>query len=317
MDVLTDLRALPTSFPQPIVTIGNFDGVHLGHQAIFRTLIERARAVDGTAVVLTFDPHPLKILAPERCPLLLTPTEKKISLMQACQIDVVVCLPFTPTLANLTPVAFVEDVLLGMLGMREIYVGYDFAFGRGRQGTISLLHELGVQHDFRVHMIEPVTVDGSVVSSSIIRQWLQQGRVDAAAPLLGRLYSISGLVVEGYHKGHELGFPTANVRSANELIPNRGVYAVLVDWQGQSHEGVANIGYNPTFGRTQLSIEVHLFDFVQQLYGETVEVFFVQKIRDERTFPTVADLVEQISRDVERAQALLSAHRARVSLPCS
>jgi riboflavin kinase/FMN adenylyltransferase len=317
MDVLTDLQALPTSFPQPIVTIGNFDGVHLGHQAIFRTLIERARTVGGTAVVLTFDPHPLKVLAPERCPPLLTPTEKKLSLMRASHVDVVVCLPFTPALANLTPVAFVEDVLIGMLGMREIYVGYDFAFGRGRQGTIALLHELGAQHDFRVQMIEPVKVNGSVVSSSMIRQWLQQGRVDAAAPLLGRLYSISGVIVEGYRKGREIGFPTANIRSANELIPNCGVYAVLVDWRGQTHEGVANIGYNPTFGRTQLSIEVHLFDFTQQLYGESVEVFFVEKIRDERTFPTVTDLIAQISRDVETAQTLLSARRTRASLPFS
>jgi riboflavin kinase/FMN adenylyltransferase len=317
MDVLTDLQALPTSFPQPIVTIGNFDGVHLGHQAIFRTLIERARTVGGTAVVLTFDPHPLKVLAPERCPPLLTPTEKKLSLIRASRIDVVVCLPFTPALANLTPVAFVEDVLIGMLGMCEIYVGYDFAFGRGRQGTIALLHELGARHDFRVQMIEPVTVNGSVVSSSMIRQWLQQGRVDAAAPLLGRLYSISGIIVEGYRKGREIGFPTANIRSANELIPNRGVYAVLVDWRGQTHEGVANIGYNPTFGRTQLSIEVHLFNFTQQLYGESVEVFFVEKIRDERTFPTVTDLIAQISRDVEMAQTLLSARRTRASLPFS
>jgi riboflavin kinase/FMN adenylyltransferase len=314
MDVYTDLQALPQSFAMPIMTIGNFDGVHLGHQAIFRTLYARAHAVGGTSMVLTFDPHPLKILAPQRCPVLITPTPKKLALMQACKLDVVVCLPFTPELANLTPVAFVEDVLVATFGIREIYVGYDFAFGKGRQGTISLLQELGSRYGFRVCMIEPIAVEGKVVSSSAIRQWVQQGKVDEAALLLGRLYSISGTIVEGYQKGRELGFPTANVRSTYELIPGRGVYAVLVDWRSQRYDGVANIGYNPTFGRTQLSIEIHLFDFAQQLYGETVEVSFVKKIRDEQAFPSIDDLVKQIGQDVDTAHTLLAAHRVQASL---
>ncbi|MDQ3831850.1 MAG: riboflavin biosynthesis protein RibF, partial [Candidatus Tectomicrobia bacterium] len=228
------------------MTIGNFDGVHLGHQAIFRTLCQRACATGGTSIVLTFDPHPLKVLAPERCPLLITPTAKKLSIIQGCKLDVVVCLPFTQELANLTPVAFVEQVLVGTIGIREIYVGYNFAFGKGRQGSIALLQELGNRHGFRVHIIEPITVEGRVVSSSIIRQWIQQGNVDEAALLLGRLYPIAGTVVEGYQKGRELGFPTANVRSTDELIPGRGVYAVMVDWSEQRYEGVANIGFNPT-----------------------------------------------------------------------
>jgi riboflavin kinase/FMN adenylyltransferase len=315
MDVITDLRAFPkNTLPKPIMTIGNFDGVHLAHQALFRTLHQRAREVGGTAVVLTFDPHPLKILAPQHCPALITPTAKKLSLMEACQLDVVICLPFTQELANLTPVAFIEDVLVGMIGVRELYVGYNFAFGKGRQGTISLLQELGDRIGFRVRIIEPIAVEGKVVSSSIIRQWIQQGDVDEAALLLGRLYSISGTIVEGYQKGRELGFPTANMRSTYELIPSRGVYAVLVDWRAQRYEGVANIGYNPTFGRSQLSIEIHLFDFAMQLYGEMVEVFFVKKIRDERAFPSVADLAIQIGRDVEAAHTLLAAHHAQAPL---
>jgi riboflavin kinase/FMN adenylyltransferase len=314
MDVITDLGAFPKSLPMPIMTIGNFDGVHLGHQAIFRTLCQRAREIGGTSIVLTFDPHPLKILAPQHCPLLITPTAKKLSIMRQCRLDVVVCLPFTQSLANLTPVAFVEEVLVGTIGIREIYVGYDFAFGKGRQGTIALLQELGNRHGFRVHIIEPIAVEGRVVSSSIIRQWVQEGSVDEAALLLGRLYSIAGTVVEGFQKGRELGFPTANVRSTDELIPGRGVYAVVVDWRGQHYDGVANIGYNPTFGRTQLSIEIHLFNFSQQLYGETVEVSFVKKIRDERAFPSVADLVKQIGQDVEAAHALLAAHRTHVAV---
>lgn len=311
MDVVTDLRAIPNPLILPIITIGNFDGVHLGHQAIFRSLVERAQAIGGTSLVLTFDPHPLKIIAPERCPPLLTPTDKKLSLIQACAVDVVICLPFTPALANHAPVAFVEDILVRTLAIHEIYVGYDFAFGRGRQGTISLLNQLGARHNFHVHMIEPIAVEGRVASSSIIRQWLQEGKVDSAARLLGRLYSIKGEVIEGYQKGRELGFPTANVRSDYELIPGRGVYAVFVEWRGQRHEGVANIGYNPTFGRAQLSIEVHIFDFSQQLYSETVEVYFIMKIRDERTFPSVADLIAQIGHDVETAHALLAAYRAQ------
>jgi len=181
MEVITDLQSFPPSLSGTITTIGNFDGVHLGHQTIFRMLRERAHEIDGTSVVLTFDPHPLKILAPQHCPPLITPTAKKLSLMQACKLDVVVCLPFTKDLANLTPTAFVEDVLVGVFGIQEIYVGYDFAFGKGRQGTISLLHQLGSRYGFRVSMVEPITVDGKVVSSSSIRQWVQQGAVDEAA----------------------------------------------------------------------------------------------------------------------------------------
>jgi riboflavin kinase / FMN adenylyltransferase len=314
MDVITDLSAFPRSLPKPIMTIGNFDGVHLGHQAIFHALAQRAREIGGTSIVLTFDPHPLKILAPQHCPLLITPTAKKLSIMRRCRLDMVVCLPFTQQVANLTPVAFVEDMLVGTMGIQEIYVGYNFAFGKGRQGTIALLQELGNRHGFRVHILEPIAVAGRVVSSSIIRQWVQQGDVDEAARFLGRLYSIAGTVVEGYQKGRELGFPTANVSSAYELIPGHGVYAVVVNWRQQHYEGVANIGVNPTFGRTQLSIEIHLFHFSQQLYGETVEVSFVKKIRDERAFPSIADLVEQIRQDVEVAHTLLAARRSHASL---
>jgi riboflavin kinase / FMN adenylyltransferase len=314
MDVITDLRAFPKSLPVPIITIGNFDGVHLGHQAIFRTVRQHACDVGGTSIVLTFDPHPLKVLAPEHCPLLITPTAKKLSLIRQCQLDVMVCLPFTQELANMTPVTFVEDVLVGIMGIRDIYVGYNFAFGKGRQGTITLLQELGSRHGFGVHIIEPIAVEGHVVSSSIIRRAVQDGSVHDAALLLGRLYSITGTVVEGFQKGRELGFPTANVRSADELIPGRGVYAVLVDWRDQRYEGVANIGFNPTFGRTQLSIEIHLFNFSHQLYGETVEVHFVRKIRDEQAFPSIAALVEQIGRDVEAAHVLLAAHHPHTSL---
>jgi riboflavin kinase / FMN adenylyltransferase len=317
MDVitdLTDLGASPKSLPLPIMTIGNFDGVHLGHQVIFRTLCRRAREIGGTSLVLTFDPHPLKVLAPERCPLLITPTAKKLSIMRGCGLDVIVCLPFTQGLADLTPVAFVEEVLVGTIGIREIYVGYNFAFGKGRQGSIALLQELGQHHGFRVHIVEPIAVKGRVVSSSMIRQWIQEGSVDEAALLLGRLYSITGTVVEGYQKGRELGFPTANVRPPDELIPGRGVYAVMVDWREQRYEGVANIGFNPTFGRTQLSVEIHLFDFSQQLYGEAVEVSFVKKIRDERAFPSVTDLVKQINQDVETAHTLLATYRRHATL---
>jgi riboflavin kinase/FMN adenylyltransferase len=313
MDVVTDLRALSTPPTLPIMTIGNFDGVHLGHQAIFRSLIERAQAVGGTSLVLTFDPHPLKVLAPERCPPLLTPTAKKLSLLRTCDVDLVVCLPFTIALANLTPVAFGEDILVRTLGVHEIHVGYDFAFGRGRQGTISLLDQLGAQHNFQVHMVEPIAIEGKVVSSSLIRQWLQAGAVETAARFLGRLYSIQGRVVEGYRKGRELGFPTANIRSEAELIPDRGVYAVVLEWHGTRYDAVANIGYNPTFGRTQLSVEVHILDFAQELYDETVEVFFVKKIRDERPFPSIAELIAQIGHDVQTAQTVLSVYRAQAS----
>ena len=317
MHVITALDAFPKFVAAPVLTIGNFDGVHLGHQEIFRQLRHRTGEIGGTSIILTFDPHPLKILAPDRCPPLLTPTAKKLSLMQRCHLDFVVCLPFTPELANLTPSDFVETILLGTFGMQEIYVGYDFAFGKGRSGTIGLLEELGQRHGFRVHIINPITVHGRVVSSSSIRRWIQQGRVDEAAVLLGRLYSLVGMVIEGYQKGREIGFPTANVRSTYEVIPARGVYAVQVEWQGQRYDGVANIGFNPTFGRSQLSLEIHLFDFGGQLYGETVEVFFLKKIRDEQAFPSVGALVEQIHQDVETAHRLLAAYRLQTTVSLS
>ena len=314
MDAIIDLGVVPKALPLPIMTIGNFDGVHLGHQAIFRMLRQHAHEVGGTSLVLTFDPHPLKVLAPERCPLLITPTAKKLAIIRECRPEVVVCLPFTQELANLSPAAFVEDVLVGTIGVREIYVGYNFAFGKGRQGSIALLRELGERYGFGVHVIEPIAVEGRVVSSSMIRQWIQQGGVDEAALLLGRLYSLAGTVVEGYQKGRELGFPTANVHSTDELIPGRGVYAVLVDWRDQRYEGVANIGFNPTFGRTRLSLEIHLFDFSEQLYGEAIEVSFVKKIRDERAFPSVTDLVKQIGQDVEAAHTLLATYHRHAAL---
>jgi riboflavin kinase / FMN adenylyltransferase len=317
MDVITNLAAFPKSLPLPVITIGNFDGVHLGHQAIFQALGQRARDIGGTSIVLTFDPHPLKVLAPERCPRLITPTAKKLSIIQACGIDVAICLPFTRELADLTPETFVKDVLVRTIGIQEIHVGYNFAFGKGRQGSIALLQALGQRHGFRVCISEPIAVAGCVVSSSVIRQWIEQGSVDEAARLLGRLYSIAGTVVEGYQKGRELGFPTANVRSADELIPGRGVYAVMVEWREQSYEGVANIGFNPTFGRTALSLEIHLFNFSQQLYGEAVEVSFVKKIRDERAFPSIAELVKQIGQDVQTAHTLLATYRHHAALGSS
>jgi riboflavin kinase/FMN adenylyltransferase len=237
--------------------------------------------------------------------------------MEGCHLDVVVCLPFTLELAGLSPSDFVETILLGDFGMQEIYVGYDFAFGRGRSGTIELLQELGERHNFKVHIINPIMVHGRVVSSSEIRRWIQQGKVDEAALLLGRLYSLVGTVVEGYQKGREIGFPTANVGLTYEVIPARGVYAVQVEWRGRGYDGVANIGVNPTFGRVQLSLEIHLFDFAKQLYGETVEVFFVKKIREEQTFPSVAALTAQIRQDVETAHHLLAAHRLQTTVGLS
>lgn len=317
MRVITDLDAFPKSVAAPVLTIGNFDGVHLGHQEIFRKVVQRARQISGTSIVLTFDPHPLKILAPDRCPPLLTPTAKKLSLMETCHLDFVVCLPFTRELADLGPGDFVERILLGTFGMQEIYVGYDFAFGKGRSGTIELLQELGERHSFMVHISSPITVQGRIVSSSSIRQWIQQGQMEEAALLLGRLYSLVGTVVEGYQKGRELGFPTANVGLTYEVIPARGVYAVQVEWRGRRYDGVANIGVNPTFGRSQLSLEIHLFDFAERLYAETVEVFFVKKIRDEQAFPSVAALIEQIRQDVETAHRLLAAHRRQTTVSSS
>ena len=294
----------PTSYPKPVLALGNFDGVHLGHQNIFRHVVSRANEIGGTPMVFTFDCHPLEVLAPERAPLVLTTNAQKRSLIGALGVRVGLWIPFTEQFARQKPLAFIRDVLQERIGVHELVVGYDFRFGHCRAGNVSLLQQQAAPHGYEVTVIPAVKLGNTVVSSSTIRALLQKGQVEEAARLLGRNYVLSGSVEEGFHRGAQLGFPTANLRVGHELVPQVGVYAVRVEWEGGHYAGVANVGHNPTFGNESLSVEVHLLGFEGDLYGVQLGVAFVARIRDERKFASVDELASQIACDVQQARQI-------------
>ena len=305
MQIVENLAAFDTrAYPKPVLALGNFDGVHLGHQAIFQHVVARAREVAGTSMVFTFEPHPLQVLAPEKAPPLLTTYEQKIRLIAAFGIRVGLRVPFTEQFARQEPLEFMREVLGRRLGIHEVVVGYDFRFGHRRAGTVDFLQAQAEHFGYQVTVIPAIMQDDTVVSSSNIRRLLLEGHVEQAARLLGRYYAIEGPVVEGFRRGRQLGFPTANVRPINAIVPRKGVYTVRVEWEKRLYPGVANVGYNPTFGNQALSVEAHLFDVDVQLYGATVCVEFLQRIRDERKFASVAELAAQIACDAQEARTM-------------
>lgn len=305
MHTLESLDALAhAGYPKAVLALGNFDGVHRGHQAIFQQVLRRALAITGTSMVLTFNPHPVQILRPDKAPPLLSTRAQKRRLFAALGLAVSLELPFTEHFAQQEPMAFIGDVLHQSIGVHDLVVGHDFRFGHCRAGTTDLLAAQAATFGYQLTVVPPITENGVVVSSSNIRRLLQHGQVEDAARLLGRPYLLEGPVVEGFRRGHTLGFPTANVRSLNPIVPQAGVYAVHVLWHERVYPGVANVGYNPTFGNDMLSVEAHVLDFSGDLYGETLGVEFLARLRDERKFASVAELAAQITRDVHQARAL-------------
>ncbi|HUI46556.1 MAG TPA: bifunctional riboflavin kinase/FAD synthetase [Nitrospirota bacterium] len=305
MRIVRGLKSYTEQLPKPVLTLGNFDGVHLGHQAIFRKVVSRASDIGGTSIAFTFEPHPLKVIAPERSPRLLNTFHGKMKLLTASGIDVVICANFTRVFADQNPDDFAREVLHEKIGVREVYIGYDYAFGKGREGSIESLKRAGRTYGFEVGVIDAVQVDGVVVSSSAIRDMVAAGRMDDAARLLGRHYSIEGEVVHGTHRGQKLGFPTANLSTANELLPAYGVYAVLASFNGHSVKGVASIGVRPTFDSGPVSVEVYLLDFKGDLYGKQMDVSFIKRLRGEEKFTDAEGLVRQIRKDVKEAELVL------------
>jgi riboflavin kinase / FMN adenylyltransferase len=305
--VFYDLPAGKSPLARTVVTIGNFDGVHLGHRAILARVVQRARELGGKAVAVTFDPHPLKLLRPEmNLPLLTTP-EQKLSLLAGCGLDAVVVLPFTPEFAAMRAREFVPQYFCERLRVREVVIGHDYCFGRGREGNIDLLSEMGASHGFTVQVVWAVEAEGAVVSSSLIRAMLRLGKVAEAGRLLGHLYGVSGQVVRGKGRGGKLlGVPTANIRPVNELLPASGIYAVRGRRGAAIFPGVANIGTCPTFDNCEFSLEVHLFDFEADLYGEDLGVDFVARLREERRFPSIEALAGQIHADIAAARQVLA-----------
>jgi riboflavin kinase / FMN adenylyltransferase len=307
--VYYDLPPGESDFIRTVVTIGNFDGVHLGHRAILRRVVQRARELGGQTVAVTFNPHPVRVLRPEvNLPMLTTP-DQKLHLLTDAGLDAVVVLPFTPEFAALPARDFVRQYFFERLRAREVVVGHDYCFGRGREGNIDLLKAMGEKYGFTVQVVWAVEVDGAVVSSSLIRALLRLGKVTQAGRFLGRAYGVAGRVVQGKGRGAKLlGVPTANILTPNELLPASGIYAVWVRRGEETLPGVANIGTCPTFENTELSLEVHLMEFAGDLYDEHLEVQFVTRLREEQRFPSIEALAAQIHADIAAARLALTAH---------
>jgi riboflavin kinase/FMN adenylyltransferase len=298
----------PLGVAAPAVAIGNFDGVHRGHQELVRETVSRALAEGGTAVALTFDPHPARVLAPERVPPALTTPAQKAELLEALGVEVLAILPFTAGVAALAPEEFARQVLAGVLRARHVVVGESFRFGHRQAGDAAFLTRLGESLGFTVGAIAPVLDDGRPVSSSRVRETLAAGDVSHAAVLLGRSHFVDATVVEGDRRGRTIGVPTANLEPDGALLPARGVYAGTCRLPGGAGTrlAVVNVGRRPTFGGRTVTVEAHLPDFAGDLYGRRVRVSFVARLRDEQRFDGAGALVAQIRRDVERARALVS-----------
>jgi riboflavin kinase / FMN adenylyltransferase len=304
--MIENLDQLTSPLKNPVLTIGNFDGVHRGHLALFEKVKNRARALEGQSAVMTFQPHPLKIMDPNKAPLLITPTEQKLELIARAAVDVIFCIPFDRTFAGIAAEDFVKNILVEKIGIKELVIGYDYTFGHQRTGNIDLLLQMGEDLGFQVHVVQPVRIGSWVVSSTSIRDLVRAGNLSDAKTLLGRDYQISGTVVKGKNRGGRLlGFPTANLELVDELFPKKGVYAVQVLIDHHKYNGVTNIGCNPTFGQGPLSIETHILDFSGDLLGQVIKVKFMKRMRSEKTFESVKELARQIDLDVKDARAYL------------
>lgn len=310
MQHIRSLNDICRPFERAVITIGNFDGVHIGHQALFYEVIERAHAIDGTSIAITFEPHPLRVLQKSVSPPLITMFEQKVELIERSGIDVLISIPFTLEFAAISAQEFVEDLLVRRIGMKAMVVGEDYAFGKNREGNIELLNSLAPRLGFEVIVTGMIrTIQGTLerISSTAIRELVQAGEMQQACRMLGRHFQIRGTVVAGRDRGGKLlGFPTANLKLEDELCPKAGIYAVMVEAQGRLLQGVANIGYSPTFDDGQFTVEVHILDFKEIIYGQKIRINFIKRIRDEIKFPSLAALKNQIAEDAETARRLLT-----------
>lgn len=295
----------PTRWVRPVLALGNFDGLHRGHQKIVERIRRAAADHGSSAVVLTFDPHPPRVVRPDKAPPLLMTMPQKLAALERAGLHGVAVVRFTEAFSRWSPEAFVRQVLVDWLRVSEVWVGADFLFGHERAGTFSVLRSLGVQYGFKAEKIDPVRYKEFVVSSTRIRRLIVEGRVDEAGALLGRHYTIAGTVATGAGRGRTLGFPTANLSTDNELVPPTGVYATTAELHGTRWPAVTNIGLRPTFEPAgALTVETHILGLTHDVYGEHLALSFIQRLRDERKFPDVDALREQIEADVRRAGRL-------------
>ena len=317
MKIYRDLSEIAEPFSHACVTIGNFDGVHLGHQMLFGEVVQRAFRSKGTSVAVTFDPHPLQVLRPDGIKLIST-CEQKTELIEHAGIDVLVIIPFSMKFAGISADRFVDDILRHTIGVKELVVGYDYAFGKGRVGNIEFLKDQGDKKGFSVSVVEAHYENDMLVSSTKVRELVADGRMADARTLLGRYYQIRGEVQLGKQRGgKEIGFPTANLNMDREdLIPRMGVYVCQVICDGKCYGGVLNIGVNPTFGEDRLVAETHIFDFNQDIYGKPIKVNLLRFLRSEQKFSGIAELSAQIAKDVSRAKEILIRQQNELTLSC-
>lgn len=310
MKIIKGLENVKGAFRNAVVTIGNFDGVHVGHQKIFRKVVENAGKIKGTSITITFEPHPVRLIAPEKGVRMLTPFYEKARLIGRMGVDILLCIDFNTKFSGLNPDEFIREVLVDKLRAVHVIVGHNYRFGKGKKGTTDLLRRRGKKYGFKVSIVRNVRMFNSVVSSSRLRSLLLRGRVCEASSMLGRSYHIEGDVVSGAGRGAKvLDTPTANLSTPNELVPKDGVYVVKVKMRNKIYDGVANIGRNPTFGNNELSYETHLFGYDGNLLGKHLRIYFIDRLRDEREFKSAEELRMQIAKDIETAKFILTKHK--------
>jgi riboflavin kinase/FMN adenylyltransferase len=305
MEIIRDLDAI-ARHPYPVVAFGNFDGVHLGHRAIMKAAMDRARAAGGTSFALTFDPLPSKLLFPERAPKLILHPEDKLELLRISGIDGVIVVHFTREFSLIEPRDFVRNYLVGRIGVREVVVGHSVNFGHKRAGNAAVMVELGREFGFDTTVVGPVKQTGLEVSSTKIRELISSGEVRIAAKLLGRYHFLHGSVVRGRERGRTIGFPTANLESETECLPSDGVYATRVVLDDGHFASITNIGMRPTFNETARSVEAHIFDFNRDIYGHRIKLELIERIRGEKKFASADELKHQIAQDLNRAREILA-----------
>ncbi len=315
MKIIRNLESLDKEYNNVVLTLGNFDGVHLGHQRLINLMLERAKEIGGISVVLSFDPHPQAVLSPLSHPCLITTPAEKSELIGRLGVDILLLLNFDPSMARMSPEDFISYILRGGLEVKEILVGERFVFGYQRKGDIKCLRELGKKYGFYTEGVEPVRLGREVVSSSKVREMLLEGEVEGAGRLLGRPFSIGGTVIVGHKRGRFLGFPTANISPPLEkIIPAEGVYLISVELEGEIFDGLLNIGRNPTFADMDLSLEAYILDFDRNIYGRKLNILFRERLRPELTLETPQKLIEQMREDERRARKILGRRRQMTHL---
>ncbi len=308
MERIFEIDQITASFKDAVITIGNFDGVHKGHQALLDQVIKKADEINGTSVAMTFEPHPLRALGISTPPLI-TRKDQKLELICQTGIEKVLCIPFNREFAKITAQAFIRDLLVNTIGMKAIIVGSDYTFGKDRQGDVPMLIEYEKEYGYQTIVLDWITDNGNDrerISSTRIRNIVMDGRVEEAEKHLGRHYQIRGKVIKGRQRGgSQLGFPTANIKLHDELCPKMGVYAVTVETDKGNFNGVANIGYSPTFDDHVFTVEVHILDFAHDIYNTRIRVNFISRLRDEKKFSSITELSEQIQTDIDIAKGIL------------